>query len=222
MTYLERLMTLSEFAMRLSVAKKFVKEVKSDPMVQPYLVNGKIRRSPYNNVHKSSNFTLPVGNAEGKVRGIVITKGKLISNKFPLEELAHEYGHAQHSAESLRTNNRLVRTIDEVNSGKRQIHNWKKYSATGNPMDTGATIQVKRIQESRRLTRERVATIGGANSGPLIPPLSYSSRITSCFALGVRTRPFRSCFRISSVVSVVDVIAQGYDIYETRGRRSAT
>ena len=164
MTFLERLLSLSEFAMRLSVAKKFVKEVKSDPMVQPYLVNGKIRRSPYNNVHKSSNFTLPVGNAEGKVRGIVITKGKLIRNKFPLEELAHEYGHAQHSAESLRTNNRLLGVIDGVNTGKRQIHDWKKYSATGNPMDTGATIQVKRIQESRRLTRERVATIGGGEA----------------------------------------------------------
>ncbi len=150
--------------MRLSVAKKFIKEVKSDSMVQPFLVNGKIRRATYGDTHKSSNFTLPVGNADSKTHGIVITKGKLIRNKFPLEELAHEYGHAQHAAESIRTNNRLIKVIDEANSGKSKVHEWKKYSATGNPTDNGATSQLKRIQESRRLTRERVATIGGGEA----------------------------------------------------------
>lgn len=148
MTFLHRLEQLTEFAMRLSVAKNFLKEAKSDPMVQPFLVNGKIKRG------NGSHFAPPIVGVSKthKTAGITIERGE----SHPLEVLAHEYGHAKDSAENLRQHNRYDRIASRVGKPDFKISPKKNRSKISDQLD--------RMRYSRTLTRERVATLGGAES----------------------------------------------------------
>jgi len=151
MTFFERLELLTEFALRLSVAKNLVKQVKSDPMVQPYLVNGKIRRG------ETSNFGIPVRQIAKRHKvGLIMEKG----GDNPLEILAHEYGHAQHASETINHSARLQRLIDsprlKINPSKSNINTRSGKSE--------ASMQMARMRLSRTITRERMATQNGAAS----------------------------------------------------------
>lgn len=150
MNFLQRLEALTEFALQLTPAKNLLREVKADPMVQPFLVNGKIRRS----VNTTSSFAPLKGGVarEHKVLGITIHK----TEKNPLEVLAHEYGHVKDSEDLARHDRRIHKLVKRSSDPAFKINPKKSVEDVSQQMD--------RMSYSRILTRERVATLGGAES----------------------------------------------------------
>jgi hypothetical protein len=175
MTFLDRLEALTEFAMRLSVAKNFLKEVKSDPMVKPFLVNGKINRA------SQSAFGIP-----GRPKKNELGPGiHIVRSQDPLYDLAHEYGHAQDSSSLIHARKQKQKISAAMTSARKDIEdaasnyqysripdiikkhgvNPKKAYDSDGDLSLGRIYkQIDRITYSRRLTGERVATRNGAEA----------------------------------------------------------
>ena len=188
---LARLARLTEFALKLSQAKNLLREIKADPSVSPFLVNGRIRRtipgvgshytpalSGFRAMLADPSLSRPTASLPNSPRrkdfltpGIGIQKKSAPgrpSNYPVFSVLAHEYGHALQPKVQDILKKKLGRITAARDSLQRKASIVKKDSRDLREhrvgIDRRANGARSRASIAVRLTAERDATLRGSEA----------------------------------------------------------